>query len=300
MKTVLISGSGSGMGLLTAQTLMRAGYVVYAGVRDPDGRSKERRHALEDYARAHAAQVRVVDMDIDSEASCQRAVEQVVAEHCHLDVVIHNAAHLYIGMAEGFTAEQLADSFNTNAVGAHRLNRAALPQLRKQGHGTLLYVGSTITRIVAPFMMPYVAGKYALDAVAETTAYEVQPLGIETVIVLPGTFMDGTSHFQTAVHPQDTQAVDGYAAVQPEFDNYSPGLRRLFRDAQPAPVQAVADAIARVLALPVGAKPLRITVDFADYGAEAINAVVEAQTERVFRIMGMERLRSVATQSSTS
>ena len=75
MKTVLISGSGSGMGLLTAQTLMRAGYVVYAGVRDPDGRSKERRHALEDYARAHAAQVRVVDMDIDSEASCQRAVE---------------------------------------------------------------------------------------------------------------------------------------------------------------------------------------------------------------------------------
>ena len=292
MKTVLISGSGSGMGLLTAQTLMRAGYVVYAGVRDPDGRSKERRHALEDYARAHAAQVRVVDMDIDSEASCQRAVEQVVAEHCHLDVVIHNAAHLYIGMAEGFTAEQLADSFNTNAVGAHRLNRAALPQLRKQGHGTLLYVGSTITRIVAPFMMPYVAGKYALDAVAETTAYEVQPLGIETVIVMPGTFMDGTS--------QDTQAVDGYAAVQPEFDNYSPGLRRLFRDAQPAPVQAVADAIARVLALPVGAKPLRITVDFADYGAEAINAVVEAQTERVFRIMGMERLRSVATQSSTS
>ena len=196
--------------------------------------------------------------------------------------------------------DRLADSFNTNAVGAHRLNRAALPQLRKQGHGTLLYVGSTITRIVAPFMMPYVAGKYALDAVAETTAYEVQPLGIETVIVMPGTFMDGTSHFQTAVHPQDTQAVDGYAAVQPEFDNYSPGLRRLFRDAQPAPVQAVADAIARVLALPVGAKPLRITVDFADYGAEAINAVVEAQTERVFRIMGMERLRSVATQSSTS
>ncbi|MCC4620727.1 hypothetical protein LL965_11750 [Xanthomonas cassavae CFBP 4642] len=81
--------------------------------------------------------------------------------------------------------------------------------------------------------------------------------------------------------------------MQPEGDSYEPGLRRLFRDGQPAPVQAVADDIARVLALPKGAKPLRTTVDLADYGAEAVNAVVEAQTERVFRIMGMQRLRAV-------
>ncbi|MEA5122907.1 SDR family oxidoreductase [Xanthomonas floridensis] len=292
MKTVVISGAGSGMGLLTAQTLIRAGYAVYAGVRDPHGRSTARRQALEAYASDHGGYVQVVDLDIHQTQSCQDAVDGVVAAHGRLDAVIHNAAHLFIGTAEGFTPEQLADSFNTNAIGAHRLNRAALPHLRRQGDGVLLYVGSTITRIVAPFMMPYVAGKYALDAVAETTAYEVQPLGIETVIVMPGTFMDGTSHFQTAVRPAEPME-QAYAAVQPEVDNYEPGLRRLFRDGQPAPVQAVADEIARVLALPKGAKPLRTTVDFADYGAEAVNAVVEAQTERVFRIMGMQRLRAV-------
>ncbi|MFO3705752.1 SDR family oxidoreductase [Xanthomonas codiaei] len=295
MKTVLISGAGSGMGLLTAQTLIARGDVVYAGVRDPDGRSKARREALERHAQAHGTRVHVVDMDIHHQASCQHAVDRIVAEQGRLDVVIHNAAHLYIGMAEGFTAEQLSESFNTNAVGAHRLNRAALPQMRKQGDGLLLYVGSTITRIVAPFMMPYVAGKYAFDAVAETTAYEVRPLGIDTVIVMPGTFMDGTSHFQTAVRPADTDAAQGYAAVQAEFDNYEPGLRRLYRAGQQAPVQAVADEIARVLALPKGSRPLRTTVDFADYGAEAVNAVVQAQTARVFGIMGMQDLLNVAS-----
>lgn len=289
-KTVLISGSGSGMGLLTAKSLIREGYAVYAGVRDPQGRSAARRADLEAFAREHDGFVKVVDLDIHSQESCDAAVDQVLTGHAALDVVIHNAAHLFIGMAEGFTAEQLADSINTNAVGAHRLNRAALPHMRKQGTGVLLYVGSGITRIVSPFMMPYVAGKYAMDAVAEATAYEVGPLGIETVIVMPGVFMDGTSHFATAVSPADKEAASGYDTLQPDFDRYEPGLRNLFRNDCDAPVQGVADEITRILSLPRGAKPMRTTVDYSDYGAEAVNSVAEAQTERVFRIMGFERL----------
>jgi NAD(P)-dependent dehydrogenase (short-subunit alcohol dehydrogenase family) len=301
MKTVLISGAGSGMGLMTAQTLIRQGYAVYAGVRDPYTRSATRREALEQYASDHNGYVRVVDMDIHSEESCRSAVDQVIADQGHLDIVIHNAAHLFIGMAEGFTPEQLADSFNTNAVGAHRLNRAALPHMRRRGEGVLVYVGSVITRIVAPFMMPYVAGKYALDAVAEATAYEVNPLGIETVIVMPGIFLDGTSHFATAVYPADEQAAGGYADIQPEYDRYEPGLRQMFRNGRDAPDQGVADEIARVVALPKGSKPTRTTVDYSDYGAEPVNGVAEAQTRRVFEIMGFDRLLSVAsTQDLTA
>lgn len=293
MKTVLISGSGSGMGLLTAQTLIRQGYAVYAGVRDPHGRSAARREALERFAEEHGGQVRVVDMDIHSEASCVAAVQQVIDEHGHLDVVIHNAAHLFIGVGEAFTPEQLADSFNTNVIGAHRLNRAALPHLRAQGDGVLLYVGSTITRIVTPFLVPYITGKYALDALAEVTAYELNPLGIESVIVMPGIFPDGTSHFQTAVYPADDERIAGYAAVQADYEQLDPGLRQLLRG-QDAPIQAVADEIGRVLALPKGEKPLRTTVDFGDYGSEAIDALSAVQTARVFRIMGLDRMLSVA------
>ncbi|MFN3809018.1 MAG: SDR family oxidoreductase [Roseateles asaccharophilus] len=292
MKTVLISGSGSGMGLLTAQTLIRQGYAVYAGVRDPLGRNAARREALERFAAEHGGFVRVVDMDIHAEASCVAAVQQVIDDHGRLDIVIHNAAHLYIGIGEGFTPEQLADSFNTNVIGAHRLNRAALPHMRRQGDGVLLYVGSTITRIVTPFLVPYITGKYALDALAEVTAYELNPLGIETVIVMPGIFPDGTSHFHTAAFPADAGRVDGYAKVQADYDQLDRGLRNLLRG-NDAPVQAVADEISRVLALPKGDKPMRTTVDFGDYGSEAIDAVAAVQTARVFNIMEMGHLLSV-------
>jgi len=293
MKTVLISGAGTGMGLLTAQTLIRQGYAVYAGVRDPNGRSLARREALERYAQEHDGHVRVVDLDIHSEASCQAAADQVVTEQGRLDIVIHNAAHLFIGVFEAFTPEQLADSLNTNAVGAHRLNRAALPQLRKQGDGVLLYVGSTITRIVTPFIGPYITGKYALDALAEVTAYEVNRFGVETVIVMPGIFPDGTAHFQSAVHPGDPGVVADYEAFKDDFDNIGPGLRALLAGTD-APVQGVADEIGRVLALPKGEKPMRTIVDYSDYGAPVINAVAEVQTDRVFRMMGYKHLLKVS------
>jgi NAD(P)-dependent dehydrogenase (short-subunit alcohol dehydrogenase family) len=293
MKTVIISGSGSGMGLLTAQTLIRQGYAVYAGVRDPHGRSSDRRQALERYAEDHGGYVRVVDMDIHKEDSCQAAVDQVVADHGQLDIVIHNAAHLFIGVYEGFTPDQLASSLNTNVVGAHRLNRAAIPQMRKQGSGVLLYVGSTITRIVTPFVGPYVTGKYALDSLAEVTAYEVNRFGIETVIVMPGIFPDGTAHFTSAVYPEDQEVVGGYDRFKEDYDKIGDGLRALLRGAD-APVQGVADEIARVLELPKGAKPMRAIIDYADYGTEAVNAVTEAQTARVFDIMGYKHMLKVS------
>lgn len=292
-QTVLISGAGSGMGLHTAQTLIRQGYSVYAGIRDPETRNKERTEGLRAYAAEHGKQVTVVDMDIHVEESCQRAVDKVIADQGRIDVVIHNAAHLFIGYSEGFTPEQFASSINTNLLGAHRLNRAALPYMRKQQHGVLLYVGSGITGIAAPFMAPYVTGKAALDALAECTAYEVGPFGIETVILMPGVFMDGTSHFASAVFPADKEVLKGYDHLQKYYDNYEPGLRQLFRSEEPAPVQGVADKIAEILAMPHGQRPFRPTIDYSDYGAEAVNAVKEAQTERVFNIMGFKDLLRV-------
>lgn len=92
--TVLISGAGSGMGLHTAQTLLRQGYAVYAGIRDPQGRNQARAANLRAYAAGHHAQVNIVDLDILHEDSCQAAVAQVLADYGRLDVVVHNAAHL--------------------------------------------------------------------------------------------------------------------------------------------------------------------------------------------------------------
>ena len=161
-----------------------------------------------------------MDLDIVKEDSCRAAVEMVVAKYDRLDVVIHNAGHLYIGITEAFTAEQIAESVNVNALGAHRLNRAALPIMRRQGAGTLVYNGSGIPRVVGPFMGPYAVGKQAFDALAEATAYEVNPFGIETVIVMPGAFTEGTSHFASHVDPEDAATLAQYARLKADQEKY--------------------------------------------------------------------------------
>jgi len=290
--TVLITGAGSGMGLHTAQTLAIQGHKVYAGIRDPHGRNIHKSTALREYVESRGGKVEIVDLDIHQEDSCQRAAEEVIEKEGVIDVVIHNAAHLFIGYSEAFTPEQIASSVNTNVLGAHRLNRAVLPYMRKQQRGLLLYVGSAITNVTAPFMAPYVIGKAGLDALAENTAYEISQFGVETTILMPGIFLEGTSHFETAELPKDETVLKDYGSLQKDYENYGPGLRNFFRSGD-APIQGVADRIAEILAIPAGQRPLRDTVDYSDYLAEPGNGVREALTERAFKIMGYSHLLKV-------
>lgn len=287
--TVLITGAGSGMGLHTAQTLALQGYKVYAGIRDPHGRNSHKSTRLREYVESNGKHIDIVDLDIHLDKSCENAVQKVIEKEGVIDVVIHNAVHLFIGYSEAFTPEQIASSINTNVLGVHRLNRAVLPYMRKQGNGLLLYVGSGITNVTAPFMTPYVIGKAAMDALAENTAYEISQFGVETTILMPGVFMDGTSHFETAEYPKDEVILKEYERLEKDYNNYEDGLRKLFRFGD-APIQGVADKIAEILNLAKGKRPLRDTIDYSDWLAESGNKIREALTERVFKIMGYSHL----------
>lgn len=289
---VLITGAGSGMGLHTAQTLALKGHKVYAGIREPNGRNSHKSKALKEYVESNGKSIEIVDLDIHLQDSCHNAVDLIIKAEGAIDVVIHNAAHLFIGYSEAFTPEQIESSFNTNVLGAHRLNRAVLPYMRKQKRGLVLYVGSGITNVTAPFMAPYVIGKAGLDALAENTAYEVSQFGVETTILMPGVFLNGTSHFETAEFPKDEAVLTEYDRLKKDYDNYEPGLRNLFRFGD-APIQGVADRIAEILDLPEGKRPFRDTVDYSDWLAEPGNKVRETLTERAFKIMGYSHLLKV-------
>ncbi|MFJ4632872.1 SDR family NAD(P)-dependent oxidoreductase [Streptomyces sp. NPDC088847] len=89
----------------------------------------------------------------------------------------------------------MAHLFDVNVLGAQCVDRAALPYLRECRAGTLLYVGSTASVIVPPFLGPYVASKSAFHALAQVTSYAVNHFGIETVIVMHGPFTHGTERF---------------------------------------------------------------------------------------------------------
>ena len=159
---------------------------------------------LRDWAFAHGHDLRAVELDVLSQDSADAAVRTIVAEQGRLDVVVHNAGHLVIGPTEAFTPEEMTRVFDTNVFGAQRVNRAALPMLRAQGSGLLLWVGSSTTRGgYPPFMGPYAAAKAAMDSIAVTMSYELTRFGVETSIVVPGAFTSGTAHFPNAGKPAE-------------------------------------------------------------------------------------------------
>src|SRR5690606_12087273 len=130
------------------------------------------------------------------------AVNHILAEHGRLDVVVNNAGMLMTGVTEAFSVEQVARIIDTNALSWLRVNRAALPVMRRQGGGLLMYVGSTTSRLNEPFLGPYIASKAAGDALAEIMGMEVRPSGIESVTLVPGAFTSGTEHFAHANLPE--------------------------------------------------------------------------------------------------
>lgn len=229
MSVVLITGAATGIGNLTAKALAAAGHTVYASMRDPAGRNAAHAREFLGIARRDGVDLRVVELDVQSQESAGRAAKTVLGEVGQLDVVVHNAGHLVVGYAEAFTAEDIARLFDINVLGAQRVNRAVLPHMRARRSGTLLYVGSTTSVDVPPFMGPYVASKSAFDVLAQTTRYEVSQFGIETTIIMPGAFTRGTEHFPNASRASDEAVTQAYSALDPmvaRYDEATEGLRR--------------------------------------------------------------------------
>jgi NAD(P)-dependent dehydrogenase (short-subunit alcohol dehydrogenase family) len=196
-------------------------------------------------------------------------------------VVVHNAGHLYVGYVEAFTAEDIAHLFDINVLGAQRVNRAALAHMRKRRTGTLLYVGSTTSISVPPFLGPYVASKFAFDALAMTTSYEVSQFGIETTIVMPGAFTQGTEHFANASHGSDQAVTTAYSALDRLVARNEEATASLFDPHVDPDPTSVAVEITRILSLPAGEKPFRSVVDFTQSDVEQVVAVTE-QSRRDF------------------
>ncbi|MYN39346.1 SDR family NAD(P)-dependent oxidoreductase [Duganella sp. FT109W] len=272
---VLVTGAGTGIGHLSVKALALAGHTVYASMRDIGGRNAAKVRELRDWAFAHGADVRAVELDVLSQASADAAVQTIVAERGRLDVVVHNAGHLVIGPTEAFTPEEISQVFDTNFLGAQRVNKAVLPVLRGQQQGLVLWVSSTTTRGgFPPFLGPYAAAKAAMDSMAVTMAYELARFNIETAIVVPGAFTAGTDHFANAGHPADAATSAAYdARYQGLMDQVGARLSALMPpEADPA---AVAADIARIVGLPHGTRPFRSITDFVDDGAAAVTDVAE-------------------------
>jgi NAD(P)-dependent dehydrogenase (short-subunit alcohol dehydrogenase family) len=190
----------------------------------------------------------------------------------------------------------MARILDTNAVSWLRVNRCALPIMRRQGGGVLVYVGSTTSRIHEPFIGPYIASKAAGEALAEAISFEVAPFGIESVIVVPGAFTSGTEHFADAHSPESSAVVAQYGGLPDRFLGLGAALERM--DAAKGldlSVSAVGEAVGDVLELPLGKKPLKIAVDPQAKGSDEIEALIRSKQQSFFEGLGIADLMTPTT-----
>ncbi|WP_420994839.1 SDR family oxidoreductase [Cupriavidus sp. 30B13] len=273
-QVILVTGAGTGIGKLSAQALAEAGHIVYATMRDVEGRNRERAQALRALAARRGIALHPLELDVLSQESADAAAARVVREQGRIDVVMQNAGHLVVGPTEAFTPEDMMRVFDTNLFGAQRVNRAVLPYLRQREAGLMLWISSTTTKGgFPPFMGPYGAAKAAMDSLAVTLAYEVARFGIETSIVVPGAFTRGTAHFPSAGKPADAATAAQYSRYDGVMDQIGARLSALTPD--DADPQAVADEIVRIVGLAAGTRPMRSVIDFVGDGAREVLAVSE-------------------------
>jgi NAD(P)-dependent dehydrogenase (short-subunit alcohol dehydrogenase family) len=154
--TIVVTGASSGFGALAARALARAGQTVYASMRETTSRNAPQVKEVEEYAAEHGVDLRAIELNVSSQESADAAIKTIISENGRLDMVIHNAGHMVFGPAEAFTPEQFAQLYDTNVLSTQRVNRAALPYLRAQGKGLVVWVSSSSTRGgTPPFLAPY-------------------------------------------------------------------------------------------------------------------------------------------------
>jgi NAD(P)-dependent dehydrogenase (short-subunit alcohol dehydrogenase family) len=266
---VLVTGCSSGFGELIAKTLASAGHHVFATMRDVDTRNASAAEAMRTWARDLA--VEVIELDVARDDSVHHAVQRMD----HLDVVVNNAGATMAGPIEAFDMEQIQALFNLNAFGPIRVCKAVLPRMRAQRSGLLIFVTSTLGRILPGRGGLYPATKWAAEGLAESLAYQVAPFGIDVAIVEPGSFP--TPATSKATPAADQAIAAAYDAVTPRSQPVTPPADR----AEPNP-QEIADAIKILIDTPAGQRPLRTVVGpvFTE-GVAEYNALYELHKTRL-------------------
>ncbi len=172
--------------------------------------------------------------------------------------------------------------------------------MRRQGSGTLVYISSTTSHLAEPFMAPYIASKAAGEALAEVFGLEVAPFGVDTVIVVPGEFNQGTEHFAHLSGPGDRATVAQYGALSSRSNDIHDRLAQIdaANEDGPADVRSVGAALVDVLRTQRGKRPRRLIVDPQHKGVEELDTVRAEKQQQFFTQLGVADLLKVSIRPS--
>lgn len=283
-KKILITGAAGGFGKLTVEQLLKAGHQVVGTVRNLENEANNN---------LTSAGAQLIKMDVTDDNSVIEGVNQAISLLGGLDVVINNAGVGVVGMQEHFTPEDLKRLFDVNVIGVQRVNRAALPFLRKKGSGLLVHISSLLGRMTLPFYGPYNASKWALEALAENYRSELSGFGVASCIVEPGGYP--TTFMTNLIQPSDATRDESYGdflhAPKAMFDGFE---KALANNPEQNP-QKVAEAIAHVVDQPDSDRPFRTVVDSMGMGdhIKGYNDQLDQITRGIYGVFGMEGMLEV-------
>ncbi|MGF7033375.1 NAD(P)-dependent dehydrogenase (short-subunit alcohol dehydrogenase family) [Paenibacillus mucilaginosus] len=238
--TALVTGASSGLGLRIAAALAAEGWMVAAAMRD-----LSKGEALLEAARRAGAEewVDCRKLDVCDEEAVRHTVREVAEDYGRIDVLVNNAGYAVGGYTEDIPMEAWRAQFETNFFGLVALTQAVLPLMREQRRGRIVNISSISGRAGFPGYGPYAASKFAVEGFSEALRLEMQPYGVDVVLIEPGAY-------RTEIWRKGFEGIHA-----PEGSPYRRELEAVLRysqrtaEAAPDP-QEVADAVLRVLRAP--------------------------------------------------
>jgi NAD(P)-dependent dehydrogenase (short-subunit alcohol dehydrogenase family) len=234
----LITGASSGFGRAIAEAAVAAGDVAVGTAR--------RVAAPDDLTAAHPGQVEALPLDVTDVAAIEATVQDVIARHGRIDVLVNNAGRTHVGAVEETTDAELRDLLDVHVLGPAALIRAVLPHMRARRSGAIVQMSSIGGQLSFAGFGAYSASKCALEGLSEALADEVGPLGIKVLIVEPGAFRTGLFANNSASAPvaaydatagQTRRMIDSSAGRQPGDPARAAAAIITALDAEPTPLR---------------------------------------------------------------
>lgn len=249
-QVALVTGASSGIGEATALKLKAQGYTVYAAAR-----RVERMKLLADQG------IQVLAMDVTDDASMQAGIAEIIAKSGRIDVLVNNAGYGSYGAVEDVPLAEARAQFDVNVFGAVRLVQLALPHMRAQRSGTIVNITSMGGKIHTPLGAWYHGTKFALEAISDCLRMEVEPFGINVVVIEPG----GIKTEWAGIAADKLRDVSGGGAYGAQAKAMALSMDGEASRKRQSPPEIIADTIAKAVSSPrpktryavgFGAKPM--------------------------------------------
>jgi NAD(P)-dependent dehydrogenase (short-subunit alcohol dehydrogenase family) len=231
-KVALVTGGSSGIGEATALKLQELGYTTYAAAR----RVQRMEHLT-------ASGIRPLAMDVTDDESMQSAVQHILAEAGRVDVLVNNAGYGSYGALEDVPLSEARYQFEVNVFGAARLTQLVLPYMRQQRSGTIINITSMGGKIYTPLGAWYHATKFALEALSDCLRMEVEPFGIDVVVIEPG----GVNSEWGGIAAQKLRTVSGSGVYADQASAVAESLTSETNRRRQSPPTLIANTIARAV-----------------------------------------------------